>query len=636
MGFRISELRPLHLRFLLGLTLGFLASAVVSTITSRGYFSGYQAKALDLYFWLRGQARAPEVVLVAIDDAAFQELKEQQPLPRGYLAGAIRGLRKSGAALIGLDVDLRQPTIPADDRDLSDVILEASRTQVAPVVVARTLRAVPGVDGEIRYRPTPLYDPTLELTSGFAEVPEDDDGFFRRIPLVAPLENGHVFPSLSLAILGRLGGQDPATLARTLAGPEPIELSLPEWDEVRGKPRGLSPLRFFRDDDWKINFVGPAGSFVTIGSDAMYQLGISNAEVARDNPFRDRIVLIGATFKESRHAFPTPQGIMYGVEIHANILHTLLTRMQIQPVAWGTSLTLQFLLCVLLSTLFALVRPNTALILSLTAAGLLTLGISTWLDTPRAYWFDFLTPVLAIRASCGLHDAMERRRIRRCFHQYVGREVAERIYRQDPALRGQRRTISIMFTDLRDFTKLSEAMAPEQVAQQLNEYFPMMVRAVEQHHGIVNDFIGDAVMALYGAPVNNQNHALDAVRTALQMQAGLVALNAEWEKRGFRTLEMGIGIHTGPVFAGNVGAPGRMKYTVVGDAVNVAARVEGLKKEERRTTLLITGETYAAVKDAVEVRDCGELEVKGRDQLVRVYEVLGLVDSAGHPQGRKP
>jgi adenylate cyclase len=627
---RLPRLRAWHRRFLLGLALGFLASAVVATFTSLGYFSGYQGKALDLYFWIQGRVRAPEIVLVAIDDAAFRRLNERQPLPRDYLAGVVRALRKSGARVIGLDIDLRQPTTLADDRALVDAV---RGDRGAPVVMARTLQAVPAPDGELRFRPTRLYDSALEEVSGFADVPKDDDGFFRRIPLVVPLTTGERFPSLSLALLARLAGEDPATLGRRLAGPEPIELSLPEWDEARGRARGTAPLRFFRDDDWKINFVGPSGSFLTFGSEAIYPLGVSTNPVAQDNPFRDRIVLVGVTFTESRDSFPTPHGIMQGVEIHANILHTLLTRRQIQPIAWGPSLLLQFVLCLAISALFALVRPIRALILSVGIAALVVASLVALSIRLGTYWFDILTPVLAIYASSILHDAMERRRIRRAFHQYVGREVADRIYGDEPTLRGQRRTVSILFADLRDFTTLSEAMGAQQVAQQLNEYFPMVVEAVGRYRGIINDFFGDAVMAVYGAPLDNPDHAMDAVRTAFQMQAGLDALNSAWLSRGLPTFKMGIGIHTGSVFAGNVGAPRRMKYTVVGDTANVAARLEGLNKE-LQTTLLITGDTYAAVRDQVTVKDCGELKLKGRHQAVKVYEVLGLADSAGGPRGR--
>ncbi len=634
MRLRLPDLRSRGRRFLLGLTLGFLASAAVALAVSLGYFSGYMGKALDLYLWARGRARAPEIVLVAIDDAAFSRLNERQPIPRDYLAAVIRGLRKSGARLIGLDVDLRRPTLPAADRDLVAAIRNSHSSPAVPVVVARTLTAVPAPGGEVRFRPRQLYDAALEVDSGFAEVPKDDDGFFRRIPLAVPLADGGILPSLSLSLLARLGGQDAATLARGLAGPEPIALSLPVWDETRGRLTQQVPLRFFLDDDWKINFIGGSGSFLTFGSDIVHQLGISDQEVAQDNPFRDRIVLVGATFQEARDAVPTPLGLMPGVEIHANILHTLLTRSQIQPVAWGTSLILQFVLCLLLSALFAVVRPNRAMLIALAGAALVTGGLSVWAIAPGAYWFDFLTPILAIRASGSLHDAMERRRIRESFHQYIGREVADRVYLDDPALAGQRRTVSVMFTDLRDFTTLSEAMAADQVARQLNEYFPMMVEAVQQHRGIINDFIGDAVMAVYGAPMDNPEHALDAVRTARKMQAGLAALNIEWQSRRLPPLRMGIGIHTGTVFAGNVGSPKRKKYTVVGDAVNVAARVEGLNKT-LHTTLLITGETYAAVKDRVEVKDCGEVKVKGRQQAVRVYEIVAFVDVAEGPPRRR-
>jgi len=626
--FHLPELRAQHRRFLLGLICGFVASAVMATAVSLGYFTGYQGKLLDFYFWLRGGARAPEIVLVGIDDAAFQRLNERQPLPRDYLAAVIRGVKKSGALLIGLDVDLRRPTSAAEDQALAEAILGGPGDPVGPVVLARTLQAVSAGDGSVRFRPASLYAPSLESASGFSEVPKDDDGFFRRIPLVVPLEDGRLFPSFSISLLARLGGQDPTVLRRTPTGTEPIELLLPEWNEARGRPRGTSPLRFSPDDDWKISFAGPIGSFLTIGSDAVYQLGVSDAAVARDNPLRDRIVLIGATFEESRDAYPTPRGIMYGVEIHANILHTLLTRTQIQPIAWGASLLLQLFLCLGLSLLFVALRPGLAFLLSLGIAGLGAAALTLWPIGSGSFWFDFLTPILAIRLGTGIHDRMERRRIRASFHQYVGREVAERIYRDDRALLGQRRTVSVMFTDLRDFTTLSEGLTPDQVAQQLNEYFPMMVEAVQKHHGIVNDFIGDAVMAIYGAPMEDSEHALNAVRSALRMQAGLEALNVGWQARGLPTLKMGIGIHTGSVFAGNVGAPDRMKYTVVGDAVNVGARVEGLNKE-LRTTLLITAETYAAVNGRVRVRECGELPVKGRHQPVAVYEALGLSELTG-------
>ena len=628
MSLWVPALRPRSARFLLGVVLGYVASVAVTAVTSLGYFSGYQGKATDLYFWIRGRARAPEIVLVAIDDAAFLGLDEQQPLPRAYLAAVIRGLRKGQARLIGLDVDLRRPTVPAGDRALAAELQGKPGDPAGPVVVARTLAAERLPTGETRYRPRDLYDPALEVASGYAEVARDDDRLLRRLPLTLPLADGGYAPSLALSMLAQLGRLDSAALQRTLTGPEPIVLTLPQWDETRGEFRPAAPLRFARDEDWRINFIGPPGSFLTIPSDPVSRLGAPDAVAPRDNPFRDKIVLVGATFAESREIAATPRGIMTGVEVHAHILHTLLTRNPLRPFAWGPSLLLQLALCIGIGALFAALRPNLALGVALLLAGLVAWGLGSWTGGHGTYWIDLLTPILAIRVSSGLHDSVERRRIRRCFHQYVGREVAEKIYRDATSLRGQRRTVTILCTDLREFTSLSEGLTPDQVAAQLNEYFPMMVEAIQRHHGIVIDFVGDAVLAVYGAPLGNPAHALDAVRTGLAMQAGLVGLNAGWRARGLPVLKMGISIHTGPAFAGNVGAPDRMKYAVVGDSVNLATRVEGLNKE-LGTTFLITEDTYAILPGRVQVADRGEMKVKGRHRPVRVYEVVSVEGSAG-------
>ncbi|MBP1775615.1 MAG: adenylate/guanylate cyclase with Chase sensor [candidate division NC10 bacterium] len=621
-----TPLRARHRRFLLGLAIGFVASLGAATAVSLGYFFDFQAKALGAYFWWRGQTRAPEIVLVAVDDAAFQRLNERQPLPRRYLAAVVRGLRKSGARLIVLDMDLRRPTVPADDRALAAAIRGVPADPAGPVVAARTLSTKRTQDGEIRYRLTPLYDATLEAASGFAEVAKDDDGFFRRIPLAVPLEHGGVAGSLALVALARLGGLDRETLARQLAGPEPIELLLPTWDEPRGDMRGPSPLRFSRDDDWKINFIGPAGSFLTIGSEAVYALGASKQPAAEDNPFRNRIVLIGASFTASRDAFPTPRGVMHGVEIHANILHTLLSRTQIQPFAWGPSLSLQFLLCIAISWLFAVTGPNRALGVSLVIAVLILVGANFWGAARGAYWYDFLTPILAIRLSSQVDDMVERRRIRRSFHHHVGQEVADRIYGDDPSLSGRCRTATVMFVTLRDFVSLSETLPPERLAERLNEYFSLIAQTVARQRGLLIDIIGDGAMATYGVPADSATHALDAVRTALQLQAEMDVLNAQSEARGLPTSGIGIGIHTGTVFAGNIGSANRKKYTVVGDAVTVASLVERLNRD-LQTTLLITNDTYAAVQEHVAAVDCGAMKLDGRKQTMTVYEVLSFADA---------
>jgi adenylate cyclase len=168
---------------------------------------------------------------------------------------------------------------------------------------------------------------------------------------------------------------------------------------------------------------------------------------------------------------------------------------------------------------------------------------------------------------------------------------------------------------------MSERMQPADIAAHLNEYFDAMTAAIFKHRGMINDFVGDAVMAVFGAPAPDPEHAWHAVQSAIDMDRALTELNEKWKKAGLVELRMGVGIHTGRVFAGNIGGRERMKYTMIGDPVNVASRVEGLNKD-LSTTLLVTEETLAAVGDRVRVRDCGPVAVKGRVEKVRVYEVL--------------
>jgi adenylate cyclase len=268
-------------------------------------------------------------------------------------------------------------------------------------------------------------------------------------------------------------------------------------------------------------------------------------------------------------------------------------------------------------------------------AGALAVGVpASYLAFNRGgYWVDFLLPVLA---TCGMGlgtDALARRRMSDSFARYLSRELLGKVLDDTPSLRGERRDVSILFSDLRGYTTLSENMKPETIVAHLDEYFDAMTAAIFAHQGMINDFVGDAVMAVFGAPVSDGDHALHAVQSAVAMDRALNELNRTWSERGLPVLQMGIGVHTGSVFAGNVGGRERIKYTVIGDPVNVASRVEGLNKE-LGTTILITAETLAAVRERVSVKDHGPRHVKGRVEDVHVYEVL-VTEPAGHGPARE-
>ncbi|MBI4247413.1 MAG: CHASE2 domain-containing protein, partial [Candidatus Rokubacteria bacterium] len=367
-----------------------------------------------------------------------------------------------------------------------------------------------------------------------------------------------------------------------------------------------------------------------------------------DNPFRDKIVIVGATFLEGRDVHPTPLGLMPGVEIQANIVHTLLARRALLPPPWWLNLTLLLAACLGVSVLSLWLRPRWVLLAALgLVAGLVAVSYEAY--TRGGYWLDFVAPVAGMLAYLEGARLAARRRLRAAFGQFVSPEVMNRVLRDGAPLGGELRRVSVLMSDVRGFTTLSEKLPPVRISEIMNEYFTEMVDVILAHQGMVNDFIGDGILAIFGAPVDDPEHAWHAVQTTVGMQQALGRLNQRWRAAGALTLAMGVAVNTGPVFAGNMGSPRKKKYSVLGDTVNTVARMEGLNRD-LGTEILISAETLAAVRDRVVVRDRGAVMVKGRAQPVEIHELLELTQggtaempvdasapsaqNAGQPTGR--
>jgi adenylate cyclase len=564
---------------------GLLSSLLVTAASALGYLESWQARGLDLLLRLKPRDPPHTVVVVAIDDTAFDALERRQPIPRDYLARVIRGVQRSGAVAIGLDITLATPTTPQEDAALARAILEFSDGGVSRVVVAGNLDAGSG----------PLGAPALgrAVILGSPRVPVDDDGLIRRVAPVVPSRDGPQ-PALAVALAAQFTGRDATAFIGGAA-----------------------------DELWPINYVGPAGTFTTLKADLLAAIADPTADVAADNVLRGRAALIGGTFDESRDFYQTPHGLMPGVEVHANVLHMLITNRFIRPSNWAIGLGVNVLVVLVAGVVLLAMRPLPGMLVCVVGAIVIGVPASYLAFAGGGYWVDFLLPVLATCVMGFGTEALARRRVRDSFGRYLSRELLARVIDDAPSLRGERRTVSILFSDLRGYTTLSEGMTPEAIAAHLNEYFDAMTKAIFAHQGMINDFVGDAVMAIFGAPVADADHALHAVQSAAAMERALADLNVRWATRGLPVLQMGIGIHTGTVFAGNVGGHDRIKYTVIGDPVNVASRVEGLNKE-LGTTILITDATLAGVGARAQVKDRGPMRVKGRVEEVRVYEVLGV------------
>ncbi|MBL7714625.1 MAG: HAMP domain-containing protein [Bdellovibrionales bacterium] len=217
----------------------------------------------------------------------------------------------------------------------------------------------------------------------------------------------------------------------------------------------------------------------------------------------------------------------------------------------------------------------------------------------------------------------EREKIKNAFSKFHSKDVADKILSGELNLVGERKRVTIFFSDIRSFTTLSEKLQPEQVVELVNAYMTRMVRIIFAHGGVVDKYVGDAIMAVYGTPVVYGNDSLRAVAAAIRMRAEMVRFNADQMSKGKPAIAIGMGMNTGDVVAGNIGSPERMEYTILGDAVNLTSRMESLTKEFK-TDILISGETYNEIKEHIHCMPRGSTKVKGKNEEVAVYEVIGF------------
>jgi len=606
-------------RVLRALALGIAVSIGVTLLSGMGVFAGWEARAVDTFLFLRERRPDPGIILVTIDEDAFESLGERQPLPRRYLADLVDVLLRSGARVVALDIMLKTPTDAAGDAALVEVSARAAARGEGRLVVATVARPRPGPDGE-RYEASGAFSPALRARAGFANSPVGSDGVIRRMAPVLPAVGGGFLPSFALAAVA--GGDDGASGALDTAlragGGATLMLPASGPDGAIAGRRAM-PLSALGEAAWRVDFAGPPGAFTAFPSGPLVQLARSGVDPGADNPFRGKIAVVGATFAESRDFHPTPVGLMSGVEIQANMIHTLLSRRMRAPPHWTASLALLAGMCLAVSVL-SLWLP----VFWLTLAGLgivaVFAAVSYEAYVRGGYWLDFVGPLVAMIAYIRLSTFLARRRLRAAFGQYVSVEVLDRVLREGSALGGEVRTVSVLMSDVRGFTTLSERLPPARISEIMNEYFAAMVDVIMSHRGMVSDFIGDGILAIFGAPLDDPDHAWHAVETALGMQAALARLNAQWLAAGRPPLAMGVAVNTGEVFAGTMGSPRKKKYSVLGDTVNSVARMEGLNRD-LGTEILISAGTLAMVKDRVRVRDRGEVKVKGKALTLAIFEL---------------
>jgi len=661
----------------LKISVGVVLIALVLFFIDPHFLRFMELKALDLRMVSRGvKPPGGEVVIATIDEKSLSELG-RWPWPRTTMAELIKKLKEQGAKAVGFDIVFAEPdensSLKTVQELLQDVkkaggsksnlsnILEKKKTMTdTDAIFARSIKDVGNItagyffhitDKEVRHlkedqivaaqaeiangRLTMLRSqkgaddssiirayaaqPNLPAISraakncGYFNAFPDSDGVIRWSPLVIKFRDNY-YTSLALSLL-----------VQYLEWPT-LTLNLAEYGVENVK---LGALTIPTDESGRllINYLGPPNTF------AHYSISdILSTSVPREK-IEGKIILVGATATGIYDLRNTPFSAVYpGVEIHATVIDNILRQNFLIHSGWTTFLDILILVFSGLLVGFLLPRfraiAGIALIIILLASFVffnmvMFTQYNVWLNMV----YTFLTIIviyLGITIYRYVTEEREKKKIRGAFQYYLTPSVVNEILKDPSKLKlgGDKKHLSVMFSDIRGFTTISEKLSPENLVHLLNEYLTAMTNIVFKYDGLLDKYIGDAIMAVFGAPLEQKDHAQRACRTAIEMIAKLKELQKKWAAEGWPEINIGIGVNTGDMVVGNMGSEMRFDYTVMGDNVNLASRLEGTNKEYG-TQIIISEFTYEIVKDEFVCRELDAVRVKGKKLPVRIFELLG-------------
>lgn len=444
----------------------------------------------------------------------------------------------------------------------------------------------------------------------------DSDGVFRRISLLQRYD-GALYETLGLAV-ARLNLREPK-----------IELGYEDGekyiDALTYLKLGVRRIPVDRDVAALIPFRGKQGSFAYVSASDVLQGKVSPGIL------RDTIVLIGSTAPGLMDLRSTPMQDVYpGVELHANVVAGIIDNtINGRPAdVLGFELSLLLVIGVLLALALPVLSPLWASALSVAVmAALVAFNLSMWKFShevwPLASGLLLATALFVFNMAYGFFiESRGKRLLTGLFGQYVPPELVDEMAKDPGAysLAGESRELTVLFSDVRGFTTISEGLDPTQLTQLMNDFLTPMTHVIHQHRGTIDKYMGDAIMAFWGAPVHDEQHARHALLAGLDMIKGLEALQDHFKAKGWPPIRIGVGINTGEMTVGNMGSEFRLAYTVMGDAVNLGSRLEGLTKEYG-VQIMVSEFTRAAVPDFV-YRELDRVRVKGKDKPVAIFQPI--------------
>jgi adenylate cyclase len=582
------------------------------------------------YLMLGSPTQSEQIVTVNIGEKAIEKYG-QWPFPREVHAKIIGDIYGRGATLVGSTILMPESDRMGTDRVLADTLNQypvvlsqtvSDSCSRASATIRRTGVAVVG-DGE----PTeflPQYPCVLSNISvlqeaavgvGITSTLPETDGVVRRVPLLAQ-SSGEYYPAFALEML-RVAAGDPSYQAKiNQTGVE--ALRIPSFETIK-------------TDEYGRTFINPNYVFPSV-------------ELGSDIPRLDgKIVILGVTAAGIANPVATPSGAQHPHVLQASILETLINGDSVSIPVWSQLADLAAFLCLALALIILSRFKFSIIYIAAILGGYFYLPV--YLFASKGILFDVTFNIFAI-ALIYIHiftakyisEYLQKQQIKKQFGTYLSPDLVAQLQRQPELLTlgGDSRELSIMFTDVRGFTTISEHYGEDVqgLTKIMNRYMTVMTRAILENKGTLDKYIGDAQMAFWNAPLDNNKHALDAVQTAFQMLKDLETFNEEVKSEGIPAFGMGLGINTATVVVGNMGSDQRFDYTCLGDGVNLAARLEGQSKPYG-VKLVLGPQTAELVGDVYQVVELDLIAVKGKTEPARIYTAFPFFDAAGHLQHDK-
>jgi len=648
-----------------------------------------ELKTLDLRFKSRGTMEPHDAVVLAVIDEKSLNEEGRWPWPRSKIAKLIDYLSNDGAKVIGFDIGFLEPdentnlklidqfeqkveSLQLEDGRLKEFIKESKLRADNDLILANAIKKSQAKivlghffymsQADLNYRieqkdierqteriknskyPLRMYDDPQGMTidpfisayipeanidilsqaadsSGYFNTVPDKDGVVRWMPLV--LKCGRdIYAPLSIQSVWHYLDQPQLMVKVANYGIREIRM-------------GERFIPTAEDGKMLINYLGPEKTFPHYSLSDIIQGNIPQ------RTFKDKIVMVGATAIAIYDTRSTPfssLGEYPGLEIHATVINNIITNNFLKKPKWTTIFDA---LAIIIIGLFTgvVVRRVGALkgILFSSALFILYIWISYWLFMYWGIWVNIIYPLLALvlvyislTVYRYLTEERERKKIKGAFTYYVSSSVVNEMLKHPEKLKlgGDRRELSVLFSDIRGFTTIAEGLTPEEVVHLLNEYLTVMTDVIFKYDGTLDKYMGDAIMALYGAPLDLPDHPSRACHSALEMMTELKRLNQKWIAEGKHPIDIGIGINTGPMIVGNMGSVERFDYTAMGDSVNLSSRLEGANKSYK-TNIIISEFTFERVKNDFTCMELDSVRVKGKQRPVKIYSLVGYKNLPG-------